>query len=79
MRQIKGTGLRGMNLTELGEISPASTRVERKMLLRTIQDIETASQVPVLLGLGVRKCHSHICTRLCVAEPVGYRRIAPST
>ena len=54
MRQINGTDLRGMELEELCEISPASTRVERKMLLRTIQDIETVSQVSLWLGFTRR-------------------------
>ena len=50
MPQINGAGLHGMDLEEVGEISPSSTRVERKMLLRAIQDIETLSQVLLWLS-----------------------------
>jgi hypothetical protein len=34
-----------MDMEELSEISPRATRVERKVLLQTIQDINAASQV----------------------------------
>ena len=59
MRQIGGAGIQGINLQELGELAPESTRVERALLLRTIRDLDTATQVSHGLSLCMRRTAMH--------------------
>lgn len=67
MYQISGADLQGMDLEELHEISPNRTRVERKLLLQMIEDIQAVAQVSLVLcwpycvlDMGVRQRHTHI-------------------
>ena len=50
MRQVNGSGLVRLDQEELREISPESTRVQRKLLLKTIRALEATSQVSPWLG-----------------------------
>ena len=43
--QINGAVLRQLKMGDIAEIAPRATRVERKLLLRTIQDIRIATEV----------------------------------
>ena len=43
--QINGAVLRDLKIGDIAEIAPRATRVERKLLLRTIQDIQAATEV----------------------------------
>ena len=61
--QVTGDDLQGIDMDELREISPKRTRVEYKLLLQMIRNIEAASQV-CSLWLCIRRweCGSVWCT-----------------
>ena len=43
--QINGADLRDLNMKDIAAIAPRATRVERKLVLRTIQEIQVATEV----------------------------------
>ena len=53
MRQVTGDDLHGMDFDELREISPHCTRVECKLLLQRIKDVQFAYKV-LPTGCGIR-------------------------
>ena len=71
-------------MEELSEISPRASRVERKLLLQTIRDINAASQVSMRLCCGDTCVDavlytSHIMLVYGFAEPIEHDKFAPST
>ena len=43
--QVDGTALRDLKMEDIGEVAPDATRAESKLLLRSIRDIQVATEV----------------------------------
>ena len=43
--QVDGAALRDLNMEDIAEIAPGATRAETKLLLRSIRDMQVATEV----------------------------------